>query len=79
MISAILGELWPYIAGAIGIASVFLFGRSNGKKTERLKMERADSQNASKIRERVDDTLRKHDGDTRPVDDRLRDKGRLRD
>ncbi len=79
MISAILGEFWPYIAGAIGVTLVFLFGRSNGKKTERLKMERADSQNASEIRERVDDTLRKHDGDTRPVDDRLRDKGRLRD
>lgn len=79
MIWAILGEFWPYIAGAIGAVSVFLFGRSNGKKTERLKMERADSQNASKIRGRVDDTLRKYDGDTRPVNDRLHNKGRLRD
>ena len=76
---SLLAEFWPYLAGAAGIVSVFLFGRTNGKKTEQLKMERADRKNATEIKERVDETLRDLNADDRPVDDRLREKGRLRD
>lgn len=79
MLGVLLGEFWPYIAGAVGLLSVFLFGRSGGKKSAELKMKRKDGGNARNIRKRVDETIENLDSDSRPVDDRLRGKGRLRD
>lgn len=76
---SLFSEFWPYIIGALGVLAAYLGGQNSGKKSERLRQERKDTQNARQIEERVDETIRKHDGDTRPVDERLRDKGRLRD
>lgn len=41
ILSMIVGEFWPYIAGAVGLAVVFLFGKKSGKSAaERKNLER---------------------------------------
>jgi hypothetical protein len=71
----VLRDFWPYIAGAFGILVAYFTGRSNAKKDSKID----DMENALDIRRRADEALRNFDGDTRPIDDRLRDLGRLRD
>lgn len=72
-----------YAAAAFGLLLLVLGAKAkwtrDGKVKERAKNREKDQENAQEIENRVDDALRKHDGDTRPVDDRLRERGRLRD
>lgn len=57
-----------------------LFGAAKwGMGRERDKSKLRDHGRAQTVRDRADEALRKNDGDTRPVDSRLRETGRLRD
>lgn len=38
--TALLGEFWPYIAGAAGLVAVWLSGRRSGGQREKLKAAR---------------------------------------
>lgn len=71
-----IGRWLSAIGAAIAaLAGVYLFGRREGAQRAR----EADYQRGREIRESADEILRKHDGDFRPVDERLRSKGHLRD
>ena len=75
-----IGRLVGAALAGIGILlGAFLMGKREGGQRARERAREADRDNAQDIEERVDEALRKHDGDTRPVDDRLRERGRLRD
>ncbi len=50
----LLGDFWPYIAGAAGIIAVYVTGRRDGGKKAKSKMKEADHANAAEIRDRVD-------------------------
>ena len=78
MIGAVLGlveQFWPFIAGAVAILVAYFKGGSDQKHKAKVD----DLEGAINVRKEADQALRDFDGDTRPIDDRLRDLGRLRD
>ena len=73
--TALLSNFWPYIAGAAAI--LFAYFKGSADKARSYKTE--DMENALDVHKRADAALRRFDGDTRPVDERLRDLGGFRD
>ena len=71
----LVSEFWPYIAGALVVITAYFKGASDTKNKAKVE----DLEGAIDVHKRVDQALRDLDGDTRPVDDRLRKHGRLRD
>ncbi len=68
-IAAIIGAAFA----ALGFA--YLRGRSSAKADQ----ERKNLEEYKDVRKNVDEAVRRSDGDTRPVDERLREHGALRD
>lgn len=61
ILDLIMGDLMPYLAGAVGIIGAWFFAESRGKKKEQAKRteERlAGINNAQKIKKEVDDADR---------------------
>ena len=84
MILAALSWLWSSKLGRaiaaigaalLGVLLVYQRGRSDQRKDAKVE----DMEHAIEIRKRADQAARDADGDTRPVDDRLREHKRLRD
>lgn len=67
------------VAGLVALLGVYAAGRRDGSSRARQRASEADTERAREIEERADEALRRHDGDTRPIDERLRERGRLRD
>lgn len=65
------------IAGGILLAAWVVYAR--GKSAARAEAEVDDLKGALDVHHRADEALRRADGDTRPVDERLRGHNRLRD
>lgn len=63
IIVGLLAEFWPIIAGAIGVAGAFLWGRANGKAQERQRT----LEEYKETRKRMDEA-NLPDGDTSPSD-----------
>ncbi len=53
LISSLIAEFWPYIAGAIALAATWFSARSSGKKSERTKQTREKLETT----ERIDDAI----------------------
>lgn len=79
MIGWLIGRWQTALAWAAFAAAVVLAIFRAGVRRERDRAEARDLRGALDVHHRVDEALRRHDGDTRPVDERLRAKGRLRD
>jgi len=84
MIGWLLGtRIGRWIGGALAAAAavftVLQMAKRQGAKDALAKVKEADQERSNEIEKRADDALRKHDGDTRPVDERLRGYDRLRD
>jgi len=65
------------VVGAIGIAN--LAGRGAGRRRERERQRRIDHERSMRIQSAVDAAKQRDRVDRRSVDERLRDRGRLRD
>ena len=65
-LASLLADLWPYIMGAVGFGAAIFTAFRNGKKTQRLKSQLEDHENAEDIRRRVtddrDDRVRRMEG-----------------
>ena len=71
-----LGLALAALLAGLGIHAA---GRREGRKEASERALERDVDNAKDIEERADEALRRLDGDTRPVDERLRARGHLRD
>lgn len=66
--------------GLIAVAVLAAFGiRRSGYKAAQRDRTAADAQSSLDIRRRADEAMRRAEGDTRPVDERIAEHGRLRD
>jgi hypothetical protein len=63
----------------LAVLGVYTAGRREGSQRAKSQAKEADYEHAEQIRERKDDALRRLDGDTRPVDERLHDLDGFRD
>lgn len=75
LVISLASQFWPYIAGAFGVVLVYFKGRSDSNTKHKVK----DQERALDKHKAIDQAIRDSDGDTRPLDDRLREHGRLRD
>ena len=79
MLDLVTSEIGQYIGGAIVVLLAYFGARRSGAKAERRKQEKKKWRDYSDTRKRADQAARDADGDMRPVDERLRDSGALRD
>lgn len=68
-------------AGALVAAVLFILAKAkrDGAREALSDMKEKDRDRSNEIEDRADEALRRRDGDTRDVRDRMRDDGRLRD
>jgi hypothetical protein len=84
MLDLILGSgLGQILAGTGALIAVifgaWMRGRSSGANKAKTKAKEADHERANEIRETKDEALRRLDGDTRPVDERMQQLDGFRD
>ena len=79
MIELLLSDAGKILGGAIVVLLAYFGARRSGAKAERRKQEKKKWRDYSDTRKRADQAARDADGDMRPVDERLRDSGALRD
>lgn len=67
------------VGAALAILGAALLIYRKGKASQRDAQERENLEEYRNVRQDVDDAVRRSDGDTRPVDERLSKHGALRD
>ncbi|MCP3947349.1 hypothetical protein [Herbaspirillum sp.] len=83
MIDTLLGSVGTWFVGMvmvlIGGAATYFKIRDGGKKAAKREAKERDHDRANEIRRRVDAAKKRADADDRPVNERLRELGGLRD
>lgn len=72
-------DFGPYLVGAIAVLVGALGLKRSGRKQAERKIAENDRELAKDIERRADEAVENHSADQRDVNERLRDKGHLRD